>query len=119
MIGVSLVLDTLTTDENHMWQAIYANTNPAEPKPSWGRLGYDVSDLYLLSGLTNCGYEPDEQNVLQGEMKRYLNQYHLFTDLNPALEFKEISDHRVPEHAPFFVYGLYVIAVSIFEDDSD
>ncbi len=37
----------------------------------------------------------------------HLNEDHLFTDPDQACAFREASDARVREHAPFFVYGLY------------
>jgi hypothetical protein len=38
-----------------------------------------------------------------------LNHHHLFTSLEPAWIFREVSNQRVPEHRPFFVYGLWLI----------
>ena len=85
------------------------NTNPAERNPAWELLGYDVSDLDYLSGLSDCGYDPEEKLDLVPRFASHLNQWHLFTDHTKAFEFKQVSDERVREHAPFYVYGLYVI----------
>ena len=82
-------------------------TNPDHLDPSWRLLGFDVSDGSLITGLMDCEYTEAELAVLREPWGRYLNEYHLFTDVTHALEFCKLTDKRVPEHAPFFVYGLY------------
>jgi hypothetical protein len=74
----------------------------------WTCLGYDVSDWSMISGLTNCGYTPDEISELnrKGWTKK-LNENHLFSTIEAAHEFRRYTDLRVKEHAPFFVYGMY------------
>lgn len=111
MIGISVVLHNSETQQ--IWQPIYAQTTPSQPETDWTLLGYDVADFYLLSGLMNCGYEPAEIDSLAIKTKAHLNQYHLFSNLNAVHEFREISDQRATEHAPFFVYGLYLIPTII------
>ena len=86
----------------------------AAPEPStidggWSHLGYDVSDEGLLSGLSNCGYGEGEVGAMRAKWGPDLNDRHLFRDAARALEFRTITDERVPEHAPFFVYGLYEV----------
>lgn len=75
---------------------------------AWQCLGYDVSDQGLLSGLSNCGYGA-EQPALATAWAHHLNRYHLFTEAAHARRFKAITDERVPEHAPFSVFGLYFV----------
>jgi hypothetical protein len=41
--------------------------------------------------------------------KPHLNDHGLFGDLQQAAEFKLVSDRRVEEHAPFFVFGIYLL----------
>ncbi len=84
-------------------------TASPEPDPAWRRLGYDVADGSPISGLMNCGYTPDEVFALRGEWAARLNEHHLFDDPQHALNFASLTDARVPEHAPFFVYGLYLV----------
>jgi hypothetical protein len=36
-----------------------------------------------------------------------LNQWHLFDDPDDAEAYATITEQRVPEHAPFFAYGIY------------
>ncbi|MEX2512673.1 MAG: hypothetical protein WD398_07200 [Cyclobacteriaceae bacterium] len=67
-------------------------------------LGYDVADDALTSGLMNCGYSDKEEKEVWASQ---INEYHLFSSRDAAIKFKTYSDHRVSEHAPFRVYGIY------------
>lgn len=78
------------------------------PAGSHSFLGYDVADAGLTSGLMNCGYT-DDATQLREHWARHLNRCHLFSDRARALHFLRITSERVPEHAPFFVYGLYLL----------
>jgi hypothetical protein len=81
---------------------------PAPPAVSSGScLGYDVADLAFLSGLSNCGYAPDIVETMRERWVPRLNKSHLFTNPADAAMFRSTTDVRVPEHAPFFVYGIY------------
>jgi hypothetical protein len=80
--------------------------DPSTIDGSWTPLGYDVSDEALLSGISNCGYAEDEIGALRARWGPELNEHHLFRDAARALEFRRVTDERVPEHAPFFVFGL-------------
>jgi hypothetical protein len=78
--------------------------------PASGRydlLGYDVADYDLLGGLTNCGYTPEEVASLAPVWAPLLNKWHLFDDPEDATAFAAVTAKRVPEHAPFFAYGIY------------
>lgn len=68
-------------------------------------LGYDVADRWLTSGLMNCAYDAGDSGGLDKWRSR-INEHHLFDDVGIALQFATITDRRVPEHAPFFVYSL-------------
>lgn len=78
----------------------------------WRLLGFDVADGSLVSGLANCGYSPLEAAGLRQQWRARLNDNHLFVDVEQALHFKHLSDRRIPEHAPFFVHGLFTIETS-------
>jgi hypothetical protein len=83
---------------------------PAKKEDSWKFLGYDISDGWLLSGLMNCGYTPpDDIESLRKKWSMHLNEYHLFEDFDIAREFRDHTDVRVKEHAPFSVYGIYLV----------
>jgi len=70
-------------------------------------LGYDVADYDLLGGLTNCGYTPEEAASLAPVWAPRLNQWHLFGNPGDAVAYAAVTARRVPEHAPFFGYGIY------------
>jgi hypothetical protein len=70
-------------------------------------LGYDVADWWLLGGLTNCGYEPEEAAALAPAWAPLLNRWHLFDNPEDAMVFAAVTAQRVPEHAPFHAYGIY------------
>lgn len=70
-------------------------------------LGYDVADYDLLGGLTNCGYTPEEAESLAPVWVPLLNEWHLFGKPEDATAYAAVTAQRVPEHAPFFGYGIY------------
>lgn len=79
---------------------------------SWRSIGFDVADEFQTSGLMNCGYLPDEIAPLQREFASSLNESHLFSKEEDAHRFARTSDSRVVEHAPFFVYQLFLLESS-------
>jgi hypothetical protein len=100
---------------------IVALTAPSHPQPAlgpadpaqldgrWQRVGYDVVDPWLLSGLCNCGFTEEEGPALRERWVADLNRWHLFDDPARADAFREETDERVPEHAPFMVCGVHVL----------
>ncbi|MCA9904763.1 MAG: hypothetical protein KC547_12990 [Anaerolineae bacterium] len=86
----------------------YEDVYPKIVDQNWTLLGYDISDHSLLSGLMNCGYTEEDQN-LESIWRDKLNAHHLFMDRSDAARFRAVTDDRVREHGPFFVYGLYLI----------
>ena len=72
-------------------------------------LGYDVADYDLLGGLSNCGYTPEEAESLAPAWAPLLNEWHLFDDPEAATAFAAVTAQRVPEHAPFYAYGIYLL----------
>lgn len=86
-------------------------TKPESIDPAWRFLGYDIADP-STSGLSNCGYTDEELIALRPLWAPHLNECHLFDDLDKAIEFRELTGARVPEHAPFFVIGLWLIETS-------
>jgi len=86
--------------------------NPEQRAPDWVLLGYDVADQWMLSGLSNCGFRPglDDAPSLRAEWGPRLNEFHLFPDIDDAFLFKRFSDERLrSDHAPFFVFGLWIV----------
>jgi hypothetical protein len=70
-------------------------------------LRYDVADYDLLGGLTNCGYSPEEAESLAPVWMPLINEWHLFGKPEDATAYAAVTAQRVPEHAPFFGYGIY------------
>jgi len=105
VIAITLLPDALTVEEQEIW-ALLAPTVPASLDKEWAFLGYDIADEGFISGLSNCAYEPSELHLRDG-WNPYLNDQHLFTEKEQAIKFKRMTDQRVPEHAPFCIYGLY------------
>lgn len=109
-IGITLRIETASGQGTNIFPLL--PVSPLTIDDSWVFLGYDISDRALLSGLSNCGYSPENVQSLRERWGPHLNKYHLFTDHVLAHEFREMTDARVKEHAPFFVYGLYLIQVN-------
>jgi hypothetical protein len=72
----------------------------------WITLGFDVADSSFVSGLLNCGYAVDEREWLAATWGPRLNEHGLLASLDEASAFVELTDERVPEHAPFLVFEL-------------
>jgi hypothetical protein len=86
------------------------DAGPPESPEEAGRydlLGYDVADYDLLGGLTNCGYTSEEAESLAPVWVPLLNEWHLFGKPEDAAAYAAVTAQRVPEHAPFFGYGMY------------
>lgn len=82
--------------------------SPDGPMCDWRCLGFDAATEWLLSGVTGCGYD-DDIAVWRGEWRHVLNDHHLFPDVATAIRFARLTDRRVPEHAPFFVFGIWQV----------
>jgi len=78
--------------------------------PAWTPVGYDVCDATLLSGLLNCGYAGADERLEALRWLPSLNQWHLFRASSDAASFAAATDARVPVHAPFRVFRLYLRA---------
>ena len=87
------------------------SVDPAGPAlDRYDLLGYDVADDDLLGGLANCGYTPGEAASLAPVWAPLLNEWHLFGNPGDAVAYAAVTARRVPEHAPFFGYGIYQLA---------
>lgn len=75
---------------------------------AWTFVGFDVADGTEISGLSNCGYG-EELDASRTAWAPRLNDRGLFRVLEDALAFRKVTDARVPEHAPFTVYGIWIL----------
>jgi hypothetical protein len=101
--GVVIVRITALDDDAPMPDSAAPGTE------KYDLLGYDVADYYLMSGLANCGYSPQEAASLAPAWAPLLNEWHLFGNPGDATAFAAVTAERVPEHAPFFAYGIYLL----------
>lgn len=111
LVAISLLLESLTGEEKEKWLDELPISQPSKISVNWVFLGYDVSDNWLLSGLSNCGFLPgsDDVHKLREQWGHKLNENHLFDKCEDAVAFKNFCDVRVEEHKPFFVFGLWAI----------
>jgi hypothetical protein len=111
IIAITLQENVRESEDLQGWHARASNIVPALRDPAWILLGYDVSDQWLLSGLSNCGYGTNESDIqiLRNTYASDLNEHHLFASIKPAVDFMHYSDERVRAHAPFFVFGIWLI----------
>lgn len=109
-IALTVIGDDLPATQWAWDDLLEERTNPPTVSQGWKLLGYDVADRSLLSGLSNCGYDGDEKPILTKTWPDKLNEVGLLRDLNDAMEFKDVTNRRVPEHAPFLVFGLYELS---------
>ena len=70
-------------------------------------LGYDVATAGWSSGLNSIGYTEEEIRDLAPVWAPRLNSFGLLSTLEDAVAFRQVSDQRVPFHAPFWVYALW------------
>ena len=82
---------------------------PDEIDPAWQFLGYDVADYELYTGLFEGEINSNEVQSLRNEWGQYLNEHHLFIDLQKAFDYISIANKRYPSHMPYGVYGLYLV----------
>jgi hypothetical protein len=109
LIAVTVKLANEPKEELDWWKLEVPIATPAELSEAWSLLGYDVSDRWLLSGLSNSGFLTgiDDVNSLRASWSRRLNEHHLFYAPEDAYEFRDLSNLRIAEHSPFFVFGIW------------
>lgn len=111
MIAITIV-NGPDYQETEIWDSVRPEVSPAQMSPSWTFLGFDVADRWLLSALSNCGFIAglDDVAALRRAYAPMLNQFHLFSNLDHAIDFKRFSDRRLAgDHAPCFIFGLWMI----------
>lgn len=108
LIAVAWVADEASQREPRSYGPYVEPMTPSTLSPAWTLLGFDVADDGRLSGLTDCGYGV-EQGPLKEAWSPRINEHHLFGESEDALAFRLVCNERVPEHAPFFAYGLWLI----------
>jgi hypothetical protein len=113
LIATTIVWNVLPSEVQDFWLAeCIEPTMPSSLPQDSIFLGYDVADRWLLSGLSNCGYASNELAKWRNAWSDKVGDTHLFPDMSDAIEFKARTNKRVPEHAPFFVYGIFRLPIA-------
>jgi len=85
------------------------NATPEHVLPEWILLGYDIADRYFTSGISNCGYDAAHWKGLRARWGDRVNEHNLFDGFQPARKCLVEVEQLVKEHAPFFVFGVWLI----------
>ena len=109
-IAVELLVPSNITALGLPYSLIDSNQDPPTVPENSICLGFDVADAGFWSGLSNCGYSEAERAELRPKWQGRINDFGLLKSEQDALEFRDLSDARVPEHAPFWVYKLHRLA---------
>jgi hypothetical protein len=107
LIAVELLAPEKVTFAEFASPNIYMTTEPKSVPEGSICLGFDVADSGFWSGLSNCGYSEDEREKLRHEWQSKINDFGLLQTEQDALTFRDLTNNRVPDHAPFWVYRLY------------
>jgi len=111
--GVSIAVELLARQETSVREfpsSLLGVTPEPDTLPEGSTLlGYDVADAGFWSGLSNCSYTSEELAELRPQWLKKINDLGLIQLEEDALVFKNLSDKRVPEHAPFWVYRLSLL----------
>jgi hypothetical protein len=107
--GLAIVATLLLMDEQ-TYEEKWAYLQRLSPPHNWINIGHDVVDEGLISGLTNCSYRDSEKIRLLGEYKQHINGFHLFANEVGADAFRREANARLPEHAPFYVSTVFLVA---------
>jgi len=109
LIGVTIVNDKLGRADELIKEIDISMSISIEQLYSskWECLGYDVASYDLISCLTNCGFSHPGKNIMVKKYAGMLNDYGLFSSAKSADFFRIDCDSRIPEHAPFAIYGIW------------
>jgi hypothetical protein len=110
VVGFSLVRSECSVADYSLWSEVLLPTSPDSLDDStWFPVGYDVADRFLQSALANCLHCSQPEFVtLQSQFVARINEHHLFDVLGDAEEFRRVVNSFIPDHAPFFIYRIYV-----------
>jgi hypothetical protein len=106
LIGIELLVPNDPPSFGFPYSLIDSTPEPRSVPEGSTYLGFDVADAGFLSGLSNCGYSEAERAELRPKWQDRINDFGLLKSEQGALEFRELSDVRAPEHAPFWVFRL-------------
>jgi hypothetical protein len=107
LIAVEMLAPEDLTSAEFAFPNLCSTTEPRFVPDGGICLGCDVADSGFWSGLSNCGYSEEERKRLRPVWQSKINDFGLLQTEQDAQIFREMTDTRVPDHAPFWVYKLY------------
>lgn len=86
-------------------------TTPSRINPTWQLLGYDINTCWNECCLTGTLFSENEEKLkaLSESWRPYLNEFHLFTEINKAIEYKEFIDEVEKNESPHGVFGIWLV----------
>ena len=112
-IAIELFISEDATVDLYPSPLIYSPATPNVLPDTAIDLGYDVADAGFWSGLSNMGFDNQELAQLRPKWAPKVNANGLIREKEYAFEFRQVSDSRVPEHAPFWVYRLLALETKV------
>lgn len=110
IIAGTLLTDTCSPSQQAEWATRIGPVEPPLDRDRAQLLGFDVADFWLLSGVSDTVFQPSEDaGALRRRWAGELNEFHLFRTSAAAREFIPVANERSPEHAPFFVFGVWLV----------
>jgi hypothetical protein len=110
-IAIQVSLD-MPPDSDPLWQTISeTGTSPREIMGRWTHLGFDVADRDQTSALSGSEYTARDMAGARSRWGSQINDLGLLDNRSSAFSFKEFSNERLPEDAPFYVYEIFRIAL--------
>ena len=88
----------------------YGEHSQAPPEYGDTFVGYDVVDFFSLSGIFCFVRDSEEMTELRRKYASDLNNGHLFTEFERAVDFSRHMDSWSPEHAPFNPVGIFELS---------
>ena len=108
-MAVTLSADASVADIRR-WSGLFEDADAfrtRQPPAHWQFLGFDVADDAMTSGLSNCGFTEAEKPETQARFGGHLNYFGLFQRWTDADQFRMACNTRIPEHSPFYVFGIH------------
>jgi len=111
LMAFSVLTAHLDPDLRQRCQGWGSYVEPHQVGPSWSFLGYEVADDSAFSALLTMRAVPDSihPQPFRECWAPHINRWHLFDELGSAVALQKYYDVAIPSHAPFFVYGHWLV----------
>jgi hypothetical protein len=110
-IAVRVCFDS-EADSDPFWQHVLEE-QPQDPfnVDDGDRLGFDVAAPDRSSFLSGYEHTPEEMNDARMKWSAQLNDWGLLRNVESAIAFKEFSNAKMPENAPFYIYDIFRLSL--------